>query len=137
MSLVSPRSDGSRTRLAGLGIAALAVTSWYLLDPGETAAQRPAGRPLPDATTGLWISASTMEDGRRLLLVVDPQTRTVAVYHVDAQTGGLALRSTRDITWDLMVGDFNAQAPKPDELRKMLDVGRPQPPGITPAASGR
>lgn len=122
--------------MAGLGLAALAVTAWCLLNAGETAAQRPAGRQVADATTGLWISASTMEDGRRLLLVVDPQTRTVAVYHVDAQTGGLALRSTRDITWDLMVGDFNAQAPKPDELRKMLDAVRPVPPGITPAASG-
>jgi hypothetical protein len=55
-----------------------------------------------------------------MLVVVDQTTRHVAVYHLDGAAGTLALRGTRDITWDLMVGDFNAQEPKPATLRKML-----------------
>ena len=35
----------------------------------------------------------------------------------------LAAKSTRDISYDLMVGDFNAQAPKPAELKRMLEAG--------------
>ncbi len=53
---------------------------------------------------------------------------TDAVYHVDGPTGSLVLKSTRNITWDLMVGDFNAQEPKPASLRKMLEMKAPPPP---------
>ena len=39
-----------------------------------------------------------------------------------ASGGTLTLKSTRDITWDLMVGDFNSQEPKPSALKKMLEM---------------
>jgi len=68
----------------------------------------------------LWLSESRLDDGRRLLVIVDQGTRHAAVYHVDGNDGTLTLRSTRDVSWDLMVGDFNAQDPKPAALRKML-----------------
>ena len=71
----------------------------------------------------LWIQATPLDDRQQLLLVVDPQMRNAAVYHVDGPTGTLVLKSTRNITWDLMVGDFNAQEPKPAALRRMLEVG--------------
>lgn len=87
-------------------------------------AQRSA---LPDAAGAasgqLWIHAVPLDDRQHMLLVVDPQLRNAAVYHVDGPTGGLVLKSTRNITWDLMVGDFNAQEPKPSALRRMLEVG--------------
>jgi len=54
--------------------------------------------------------------------VIDPQLRNAAIYHVDGPGGTLTLKSTRDITWDLMVGDFNAQEPKPSALKKMLEM---------------
>jgi NADH dehydrogenase FAD-containing subunit len=57
-----------------------------------------------------------------LLLVVDPHLKNAAVYHVDAAAGTLTLKSTRDISYDLLVGDFNAQAPKPADLKKMLEA---------------
>lgn len=64
-----------------------------------------------------------LDDRQQLLIVVDPQVRSAAVYHVDGPSGTLVLKSTRNITWDLMVGDFNAQEPKPAALRRMLEVG--------------
>ncbi len=70
----------------------------------------------------LWISESRLDDGRRLLVVVDQATRHVAVYHLDGTAGTLVLRSTRDISFDLMVGDFNAQEPRPAALRKILQA---------------
>ena len=40
------------------------------------------------------------------------------------------LKSARNITWDLMVGDFNAQDPKPAALRRMLETApESAPPG--------
>lgn len=102
--------------------AAVVAALWIgWLGGGRTAAQRPAA-PEPAAATGLWISSGPLDDARRLLLVVDPQLKNAAVYHVDAATGSLTLKSTRDIRYDLLVGDFNAQAPKPADLKRMLEA---------------
>lgn len=77
---------------------------------------------------GLWISDSPLEDGRRLLVVVDSATRHAAVYHLDPASGSLTLTSARDLTWDLSLDEFNAQEPRPAALRKMLQSAPPQAP---------
>ena len=94
---------------------------------GRLLAQRPARvsppAGLPAASGGtLWISATPLDDTHQLLIVIDPQLRNAAIYNVDGPGGTLTLKSTRDITWDLMVGDFNAQEPKPSALKKMLEM---------------
>jgi len=94
-----------------------------------------AQRSLPPNALGagghLWISATPIDNARQLLIVIDPGAKNAAIYHVDAAAGTLSLKSTRDISWDLLVGDFNAQEPKPAALRKMLEIGR------DPAADGQ
>ena len=70
----------------------------------------------------LWISAAPLDDGRQLVLIIDPQMRNAAVYHVDGASGSLTLRSTRNIAWDLLVPEYNAQEPRPATLKKMLEV---------------
>jgi hypothetical protein len=107
----------------GFGLAAVVglAAAWIAAVGRETAAQRPAAAD-PHAGNGLWISAGPLDDQRRLLIVIDPHLKNAAVYHVDAAAGTLALKSTRDNSYDLMVGDFNAQAPKPADIRKMLEV---------------
>ena len=105
--------------------AILAVAACLWLAGRPTAAQRPAGGD-GGASGGLWISAGPLDEARRLLLVIDPQLKNAAVYHVDAAAGTLTLKSTRDISYDLMVGDFNAQAPKPDDLKRMLEQAAPR-----------
>lgn len=101
--------------LAGVVLAAGGPFVW---------AQRAAIPQQFQASTGaLWIHTTPLDDRQHVMLVVDPQLRNAAVYHVDGPSGALVLKSTRNITWDLMVGDFNAQEPKPAALRRMLDVG--------------
>jgi hypothetical protein len=92
---------------------------WGLVTAGELAAQRPAAPAGP-----LWVSDSPLEDGRRLLIVVDQATRHAAVYHVDPQSGGLTLKTARDISSDLLLDEFNAEEPKPAALRKLLEQAR-------------
>jgi hypothetical protein len=75
------------------------------------------------APSPLWISAAPLDDGRQLVLIIDPQMRNAAVYHVDGTSGSLTLRSTRNIAWDLLVPEYNAQEPRPATLKKMLEVG--------------
>lgn len=84
------------------------------------------GRPGPATGEGLWIQAIPQDD-RITLLVADPSARSLAVYHVDP-AGSLTLRSSRDISWDLLLGDFNAQEPSPSVIRGMLE--RAPAPGV-------
>ena len=110
-------------------VAALAALAVALAGGAMLAAQPRAPRGLPggavagETGSGLWVSATPLDDGRHLLLVVDPTARNAAVYHVDAATGALTLRSTRNITWDLLVPEYNAQEPRPAALRKMVEGG--------------
>jgi len=103
-----------------------ALVAAVILGSGGMAAQR-AGRPISAGASGeqsgpLWTLATPLDDGRQMLLVVDQQNRTMAIYHVDPATGTLTLKSTRDIRWDLMVEDFNCQEPRPAVLKKMLEM---------------
>lgn len=107
--------------------AAVVVAGFFtaFLSGGGMAAQR-VGR-MPQAGGGeqagpLWTLATPLDDGRQMLLVVDQQNRALAIYHVDPATGSLTLKSTRDISWDLLVEDFNCQEPRPAALKKMLEV---------------
>lgn len=112
-----------RERLAAF--AAIVVAAWIWSLGGRSIAQRTAAAE-PAGSSGLWISTGPLDEARRLLLVVDPQLKNAAVYHVDAAAGTLTLKSTRDISYDLLVGDFNAQAPKPADLKKMLEAAPPR-----------
>lgn len=108
-------------------IAAIAI----VLGAAATATSQAPGPRGPAAGpggAGLWISDSPLDDGRRLLIVVDPATRHAAVYHVDSASGAMTLKSARDVTWDLSLDEFNAQEPRPAAIRKMLQSPAPQAP---------
>lgn len=108
----------------GAALTAAACVGLLMLGhDGSRGSAVAAGPQAPLDGRGLWVSDSPLDDGRRLLLVIDPERRHVAVYHVDTAAGTLTLKSTRDIGWDLMVGDFNAQPPKPADIRKMIEAG--------------
>jgi hypothetical protein len=123
----------SRRRLLRAGFLArpaAVLIGCGLIAAVVSAAQRPARPAGGDNGPGgqLWISATPLDAARQLLIVIDPHGKNAAIYHVDAAAGTLALKSTRDITWDLLVGDFNAQEPRPAALKKMLEIGREQGP---------
>lgn len=115
------RWHGSRatviaTALVGGGLAGLALAQ----RPG-----RPVGPASESAAGTLWISTTPLDDGRQMLLVVDASARAAAVYHVEAATGALSLKSTRNLTWDLLVGEFNAGEPRPSAVRRMVEQDAP------------
>ena len=103
-------------------VAALAGVSW--LQGRDSSGRCTAAAPLAVAEShSLWIADSALDDGRRMLVVIDPERKHAAIYHVDAMAGTLTLKSTRDIGWDLLIEDFNAQTPKPADLKRMLEAG--------------
>ena len=70
---------------------------------------------------GLLALRSPGGNGKELLTVIDPSTRVVAVYHIDGHSGEIALRSVRNLTWDLQMLEFNGLNPLPQEIRSLLE----------------
>ncbi len=66
------------------------------------------------------LPGTTGEDGQ-LFVVVDPQVRAVSVYHVDKATGKIALRSVRNIHYDLQMMNLNTEDPLPQNIRSLLE----------------
>jgi hypothetical protein len=66
------------------------------------------------------ILAASDEQGQQLLLI-DPNTRALGVYHIARGSGAVTLKSVRNCTWDLRMVQFNGASPLPQEIRAMLD----------------
>jgi hypothetical protein len=68
------------------------------------------------------IVASTVVEGRyQQLVVLDPNQKSLAVYHVDLSTDTIELRSVRNITWDLQMTHYNGKKPLPSEIQSILE----------------
>jgi hypothetical protein len=63
-------------------------------------------------------------DGRQQITVVDPRQKVMAVYHVDRATGALALKSVRNLQWDLQIEDYNSTSPAPRDIRALKEQQR-------------
>jgi hypothetical protein len=81
--------------------------------------QRPAAQDRTVSSPELVAMSYDAGDGRQQITVVDPRQRVLAVYHVDRATGALALKSVRNLNWDLMIEDFNSDKPTPREVRAL------------------
>ena len=107
-------------------IAFVAVTGslFWLLSPSlatmhaQTAysQQEAAVRPSQSA---LQVQSAMLPSGVQQLLVIDSQTKSLAVYHIEATAGKILLKSVRSLQWDLQMEHFNGQAPLPSELRQV------------------
>jgi hypothetical protein len=56
--------------------------------------------------------------------VIDPRKRAMCVYHIDATTGKIELKSVRSLEWDLEMIQFNGVDPLPAEIRSVLEQHR-------------
>lgn len=60
------------------------------------------------------------ESSPHTLILVDSRTNRVGVYHIDSATGGLTLKSVREVGPDLQMSEFNSGSPTPQEIREAL-----------------
>jgi hypothetical protein len=100
--------------VVGLGVLALASFGFL-----EAQAQRPAAQERSASSPELVAMSYDAGDGRQQITIVDPRQRVLAVYHVDRATGALALKSVRNLNWDLLIEDFNSEKPTPREVRAL------------------
>jgi hypothetical protein len=105
--------------LVGAVVSALAVAGLGI--GAEARAQRGAAI---DAGSEL-ITVSAMVGDRQQfqqLTVIDPRSRVMSVYHVELASGAITLKSVRNISWDLLLREFNGVNPLPGEIRALLDA---------------
>jgi hypothetical protein len=109
-------------KTAALGVVlSAAVTSVVVVGLGQPSAawaDRAAGVESP----GLITVSALVGDKTQQLTVIDPHARVMSVYHVELASGAIALKSVRNIHWDLQLSEFNGSAPLPREIRALLET---------------
>jgi len=73
------------------------------------------------ARDGLIAFSQTVDQKYQQVTVIDPKGRAISVYHIDLASGAIALRSVRNINWDLQIADFNGKAPLSREIQALAE----------------
>ncbi len=73
-----------------------------------------------DDGTGLLAFSTKVRDAYEQLTVIDPQLRSMSVYHIGLANGEIALKSVRALRWDLQLDAWNSDSPLPHEIQSML-----------------
>jgi len=105
--------------LAGVVLAAVALEGFG--QRGDAGAQHPQ---YASAGTGdLVVVPVAMADKAQgqLLAVVEPKQQVMSVYRIDPLTGKIALRSVRNLRWDLEMTYYNNEAPLPQDIKTSLE----------------
>lgn len=115
-------------RSAAVGLvlgAGLVLALWGASALPQAFAQRPGGAPINYAeqqsgASELIALSFDAGGGRQHVTLIDPRTHMVGVYAIDPATGEIALRSVRNVHWDLQMDEFNGTTPSPREIRSLL-----------------
>jgi hypothetical protein len=108
-------------RRSSFGWTALAVVvlAWAAThgssEPVAVAPMPLVGNSPPALVTYVGSSAGDTQ----IITVIDPAQRAMAIYHVNGTTGEIALKSVRNMTWDLQMVQYNSGKPLPQEVRDM------------------
>jgi hypothetical protein len=60
-------------------------------------------------------------NGMAYVAIVDPRRRVLGVYEVNGTSGAIALKSVRQLHWDLQLEEFNTSTPSPREIRALVE----------------
>ena len=109
-----------KTTLFGVVAGAMIAAVVGSLTGHESAvfAQRPS---VYDPTGQLIALPTQVDNNRQQITVIDPIKRVICVYHIDLPSGGITLKSVRNIAGDLQIDDFNGTSPLPREVRAQLE----------------
>ncbi len=76
----------------------------------------------PGFGTSGWISHFQQTEGRPArVIIIDPRAKVMGVYEINPTSGGITLKSSRNLSYDLQMLSFNSEDPSPEEIKKTLD----------------
>ncbi|RMF44576.1 MAG: hypothetical protein D6753_02245 [Planctomycetota bacterium] len=98
-----------------LGGVLVGIAAWGWVPAPRTAQSQGT---VPQASgENLQVFSSTLPNGGQQIVVIEPVTQTMAVYHIAGAEGRIQLKSVRRIAWDLRMEQFNGEPPSPSEIR--------------------
>jgi hypothetical protein len=101
-----------------VAVSVMAVTAGT--GSSESAFAPPVNFPIAAQAAELITHVTAADAQPQLVTVIDPRQRVMAVYQVDRTTGQIALKSVRNITWDMQMVEFNSGDPLPQDIRSGL-----------------
>lgn len=117
-----------RSAVGGVVLGAgLILVFWGFANWQPALAQRPGGQAAGGNVPGQFGPSGEMialsfdaGGGRQHITLIDPRTAMMSVYGIDPNTGEIALRSVRNVRWDLQMDEYNGTNPSPREIRSLL-----------------
>jgi hypothetical protein len=106
--------------LAGIGLVAAAAGGAWGVGGEPPAPNQPLPNALYRAGDGLIVVPFGTPEKGVMLSVIDPQQRVMSVYQLNPVNGKIALKSARNLRWDLQLNDFNNEAPLPQEIQSLI-----------------
>jgi hypothetical protein len=107
--------------LAGIGLLTAAGGALEIGGNQPPAPPRPVASVMAGAGDELIVVPFGTPEKAVMLAVIDPRQRVMSVYRLDSGTGKIALKSVRNLHWDLQLNDFNNDAPLPQEIRSLIE----------------
>ena len=108
--------------LGTLVVVGLVVVAFIAFGPNEKAmAQQHGAVGTMPGGGDLIVVPMTSGDKGQVLSIVDPRQRMLCVYRIDPVTGKIALKSARNLNWDLQMTYLNNEAPLPQEIQSLLE----------------
>lgn len=110
-----------RTAVLGLALVVglMAATRAWPGPRGEVLQPAAAAQP---ATSGEFVVLTmALGDRRQQVSVIDAKTKCLCVYHIEADTGQVWLKSVRNLRWDMELQEFNGTSPLPREIRSLVE----------------
>lgn len=108
-------------KAAVVGACAGALVAAFITGALPVGSDAHAQRMATPVGSGELVTSTVMTaDNRQLVTIIEPHTRVMAVYLVDGATGQTALKSVRNLHWDLQLSDFNGVNPLPREIQSLL-----------------
>ena len=113
---VSQPAAAAAPRIAGVvpSHGAVANTTY-----GEGVSGGMSGSAGSQSGGGLIVLGGDAGESQQIVLI-EPKSRVVSVYHVRRATGEISLKSVRSIQGDLQLEEFNSDSPSPREIRSLL-----------------
>jgi hypothetical protein len=87
----------------------------------QATAQQPNAN-MPSLGSGSLVVLPMMTgDKGQVLAVVDLQRQAMCIYHINPASGKIALKSARNLQFDLKMSSWNNEAPLPQEIQSLLE----------------
>lgn len=92
-------------------------------EPQSTAGPRGDLAQMPKNQILAFSERVTLREGTfQMLTIIDPEKKSVCVYHVNIETGQIELKCARKLEWDLELIYLNSKKPLPNEVQTLLQT---------------